>query len=69
MQRFLDWLDKWEERIDSGLIGKKIFSTDNTSQGLRITVRSTIDLSNYLLKSCKLDYLLTGKINQDSLEV
>lgn len=53
----------------SGKIGPEEFLTNQTAQGLRVTISSTIDLSTYLLKSCGYDYVLTGKMSQDPLEV
>ncbi|KAF0707530.1 BED-type domain-containing protein [Aphis craccivora] len=40
-----------------------------TAQGLRVTLHSTIELSMYLLEKCDLDYVLTGMICQDDLEM
>lgn len=45
------------------------FLTLQTSQGLRVTLQSTIDLSTYLLEKCDFNYVLTGKMCQDPLEV
>jgi len=45
------------------------FLTKNTSEGLRVTLRSTIEVSEFLLKECGYSFVLTAKINQDSLEV
>ena len=45
------------------------FLTDSTAEGLRMTVRSAIDLVNYLLREKNYDVVLTGKINQDPLDV
>ena len=42
---------------------------NSTSEGLRMTIHSSIDLSNTLLQEYKFDYVLTGRINQDPLEV
>lgn len=53
----------------SGKIDPEDFLTNSTAQGLRVTISSTIDLSSYLLKSCGYDYVLTGKMSQDPLEV
>ena len=41
---------------------KKDFLTKSTGRGLRVTLDSTIQLSQYLLKKCKFYYVLTGKI-------
>jgi len=53
----------------SGKITPEEFLTSQTAQGLRVTISSTIDLSTYLLKSCGYEYVLTGKMCQDLLEV
>jgi len=45
------------------------FLTITTAQGLRVTIQSTIDLSKYLLEECGFEYVLTGKMCQDPLEV
>jgi len=36
---------------------------------MRVTIQSTIDIVDYLLKERKYDFVLTGKFNQDCLEV
>lgn len=48
---------------------KETFLSDSTSQGLRLTCKSTIELSKYLLNDCGFQYVLTRKFNQDWLEV
>lgn len=50
------------------LITEEQFLTKNTSEGLRMTIKSTIDLIGYL-HTCGFDYVLTAKMNQDCLEV
>lgn len=65
----MEWLDQWELMLDQGLIEEKEFITKNTAESLRITLKSTIDLVMYLLKECDFKYVLTSKLNQDSLEV
>jgi len=45
------------------------FLTQMTSDGLKITLKSTIDLVEYLLNECNFAYVLTAKFNQDCLEV
>jgi len=39
------------------------------SQGLRVSIKSITELSNYLLDKVKFKYALTNKMNQDQLEV
>lgn len=45
------------------------FLSRTTAEGLRLTLRSTIDLSNELLTVDLFEYVLTRKMNQDCLEV
>lgn len=45
------------------------FLSHSTAEGLRVTLKSTIELSKYLLESCNFKYVLTRKFNQDCLEV
>lgn len=48
---------------------KNKFLSETTAEGLRITLRSTIDLSRYLLENSGFKFVLTRKLNQDCLEV
>lgn len=50
-------------------ISAEEFLTIETSRGLRISLKSTMDLCRYLIERFVFQYLLTGKINQDNLEV
>ncbi|KAF0705158.1 THAP-type domain-containing protein, partial [Aphis craccivora] len=68
LNQSLEWLDQWELMLDQGLIEEKEFLTKNTAESLRRTLKSTIDLVMYLLKECDFKYVLTSKLNQDSLE-
>lgn len=65
----MEWLDNWENEYKSGKIHKNEFLTESTSNGLRVTVKSTLDLCSYLITQHNFKYLLSGKINQDKLEV
>lgn len=51
------------------MIDAKDFLTQATCDGLKITLKSTLDLVNYLLDECNFADVLTAKLNQDSLEV
>lgn len=53
----------------AGNIKQEEFLTNQTAEGLRVTLNSTIDFSKYLLEKCGYDYVLTGKMCQDPLEV
>lgn len=65
----MEWLDSWEMNVNQGVIKDGEFLTHQTSEGLRVTIKSTIELSQYLLNECKFAYVLTAKMNQDNLEV
>jgi hypothetical protein len=63
----LNYFDKWEKMVD-GQVTKNQFLTKSTTEGLRVTILSTIDLNQYLL-SCGFHYVLSNKFNQDPIEV
>lgn len=62
-------MNEWESNLEKGLIKENEFLTRSTSEGLRISLTSTIQLVEYLLNECGFSYVLTAKFNQDSLEV
>lgn len=68
LKNALVWLDNWESNVIKNLISEDKFLTKNTAEGLRITIKSSIDIINYL-HTCGFDYVLTSKINQDCVEV
>lgn len=62
------WLDDWETYVLTLPVAQqKQFLSRQTCQGLRITLKSAIDLSRVLLHA-GFSYVLTGKFNQDPLE-
>lgn len=63
------WLDNWEQQVVDKLIKPEHFLTSNTAEGLRITLTSSIQICCYLKEKYNMNYVLTGKINQDSAEV
>lgn len=69
MATMLDYIDCWEQNLLEGKIKEEEFLTSNTAEGLRVTISSTIELSKYLLNDCGFHYILTNKMNQDTLEV
>ena len=69
MHETLEWLDSWEKNVKKNLISPDEFLISQTAEGLRMTLNSTLDLSAYFLEKLKFDVVLTGRINQDSLEV
>lgn len=68
LENSLIWLNSWETNLVNKLITDDQFLTKNTAEGLRITIKSSIDLINQL-HNCGFDYVLTSKINQDCIEV
>lgn len=61
-------LTTWNWRCSGGDISSNMFLTQCTAQGLWVTFKSTLDLTEYLLSNCQLEYVLTAKSNQDPLE-
>jgi len=47
----------------------KPFLSDTSLKAMRITIMSTIQLVEFLLDECGYDFVLSGKFNQDCLEV
>lgn len=65
----LRWLNEWQSAVVERNITAEEFLTVETSRGLRISLQSTMDLCRYLIDKFDFKYLLTGKLNQDNLEV
>ncbi|XP_067212978.1 histone-lysine N-methyltransferase SETMAR-like [Linepithema humile] len=61
-------LDEWETYFKNGNLPESSFLTRQTAEGLRTTLRSTLNLVTYL-SSIGFESVLSGKINQDALEV
>ena len=69
LQEAISWLDSWENEYSKGRISSTHFLSKSTAEGLRITLHSALDFCLYITKKYGFSYLLTGKINQDPLEV
>lgn len=69
IEETLHKLNQWEQYVDEGKIPRDKFLTRQTAEGLRVTLKSTLELIDYLTSECGFPYVLTGRINQDSLEV
>ena len=73
MQKLLSFFDKLERtEIQHILQEGPMFVSQTTLEGLRVTIRSVIDLVDYIFESFdekEFSYLLTGFLNQDVLEV
>jgi len=63
------WLNNWELKVETGEVQQDQFLSDNTAEGLRVTLNSTIEIIKYLIEEFNFSYILTGKITQDNLEV
>lgn len=61
----LDYLDEWNRTATKA--GYE-FITEN-SYGLKVSLRATLEISNFLGGKCEFNYLITARLNQDSLEV
>lgn len=69
LEKSMEWLDAWELNVQKELITANEFLTQQTAEGLRVTINSTVELSKYLLDECYFSFVLTAKMNQDKLEV
>ncbi|KMQ85335.1 hypothetical protein RF55_16184 [Lasius niger] len=68
LQSSLEWLNCWENYFRNGKMKGSEFLTSNTAEDLRVTIQSTIDICETLTTTYNFKYILTGRINQDSLE-
>ncbi|KAK3924076.1 Transposable element P transposase, partial [Frankliniella fusca] len=48
--------------------GKKAFISESTDLGLLVSLRSTVELSTYLIDDIGFDYVMTARFNQDTIE-
>ena len=46
-----------------GLLSEDEFLTNDTAEGLRMTLTSTLDSLKYLVEDLKIEFVLTGRIN------
>lgn len=65
----LEWLNEWEMVFRTGDITANEYLTPETSRGFRLTLQSSINMCRYLIEKFNFQYFLTGKVNQDNLEV
>lgn len=60
----------WETEIAYDATNVKPFASQTTLEALRVTIFSTIELTNHLFSNeVNYDFVLTGKLNQDCIEV
>jgi len=55
------WINVGESNVKNKLIPEEEYLTKNTAEGLRVTIRSSIELSTYLLKECGFKYVLSHR--------
>lgn len=65
----LTCLDDTERALLSKQSDRPMFLAETTLFALRVTIKSTISLTEELLNTFKYKYVLTGKLNQDCVEV
>lgn len=66
MQDSLSWLNNWQQKVQEEKTSAEKFLTSQTNEGLRVLILSAMDSTKTLLQAYKFDYVLTGRINQDS---
>lgn len=49
LKNVFKWINNWESNLINNIIQKDDFLTKTTSDGLKITLQSSIDLIDYLL--------------------
>jgi len=64
----IEWFDSWQSHIKKTVMDSKKFLSPSTAAGLRVTLKSTVELSTFLLQS-GFTYVLTSRFSQDPLEV
>lgn len=60
LREFLAFLNEWEVHSHSSKHG---FLSTSTAEGLRVTIRSTLDIAEYLRSQCSFRYLLTCRLS------
>ncbi|XP_075730965.1 transposable element P transposase isoform X1 [Rhipicephalus microplus] len=63
LEEFLEFLTRWEQTAD-----KKNFLSESTTEGLRVTIRSTLGLLSYIHEELGYAYLMTSRLSQDKIE-
>ncbi|XP_011883595.1 PREDICTED: uncharacterized protein LOC105570765, partial [Vollenhovia emeryi] len=65
IKHFIEFLNQWESTAKR--MGHK-YLTNNTSLGMNITLRATLEIMDFLSFQCNYQYLMTSRLNQDALE-
>lgn len=67
IEDFLVFLQDWKNYCQSNKI--KFPISASTFNGLRITLKATLEILEYVITELHYDFLLTARLNQDALEV
>ena len=62
LNKFLDWIDKWEALPEGGKLTKE------TQDALKYTTYALIEITDFCINELNFSYILPGKIQTDSLE-
>ncbi|XP_051162248.1 uncharacterized protein LOC127282175 [Leptopilina boulardi] len=66
IEDFLKYLEEWKT-----VAKEKNYEclSDNCSYGLKISLKASLEICEFLITKCNFKYLMTARLNQDSLEV
>ncbi|XP_063986279.1 uncharacterized protein LOC135167229 isoform X2 [Diachasmimorpha longicaudata] len=68
IQSSLDKLNIWEQNVQEKKISRDSFLTQQTADGLRVTLMSMLHMVKYLVEKYGFPFVFTGRVNQDALE-
>lgn len=63
---FYEYLGQWDSEA---YLKDAKFLSNNTYEGLCVTLKTTTDLMDFLTTECDYKFLMTARLNQDVLEV
>lgn len=66
IQNFLKYLEEWQSVATEK--NYKCFH-NKTFYGLKVSLKATLEICQYLIENCGFSYIMTARLNQDSLEV
>lgn len=65
----IDAINETEAHSLESKYNGKPFLSDTSLKAMRLTLTSAMELTEFLLNKCSYDFVLSGKFNQDCLEV
>lgn len=66
IKTFLSYLENWDAWRKQHKVD---FLSDSTAGGLKVTLKATLELFDFLHKEHGFEYLMTSRLSQDNLEV